>query len=197
MKKKLGPTPMIYPMPALLVGTTNDDGTANAMTAAWTSICCHRPPCAGVAIRHNRLTYRNLLAQGAFTLNVPRTSAAAKVDFLGIVSGAKDPEKLDRAGLEVAAGSVVKAPILLDCPVNVECKLKEKVDLGTHVFVIGEIMEVHVDETLLDETGKVDVTALDPLVFCTSSQTYHSLGGEVARAFHVGKALRKRDGSSR
>lgn len=90
----------------------------------------------------------------------------------------------------------MKAPILLDCPVNVECELREQVDLGTHTFVIGEIMEVHVDETLLDEAGKVDVKALDPLVFCTSSQTYHRLGEEVARAFHVGKALRKRDGNS-
>jgi len=197
MKRKLGPVPMIYPMPALLVGTTNDDGTANAMTAAWASICCMRPPCAGVAIRQQRHTHRNLLARRAFTLNVPRASSAAAVDFLGIVSGARDAEKLSRAGLETSPGSVVDAPLVTECPVNVECELREQLELGSHTWFVGEIMEVHVDEELLDDAGKVDVVTLDPLVFCTSRQTYHRLGEVVARAFDVGKSLRGRDGRDR
>lgn len=180
---------MIFPMPALLVGTNNDDGTANAMTAAWAAICCLSPPCAGVAIRATRLTFANLVARRAFTMNVPRASAAAAVDFLGIVSGREDPGKLARAGFETAPGALVEAPILLACPVNVECRLRERLDLGTHSWFVGEIVEVHVDEACLDAGGKVDLGALDPLVYATSRRVYHRLGEAAGRAFDLGRSV--------
>jgi flavin reductase (DIM6/NTAB) family NADH-FMN oxidoreductase RutF len=183
---------MIFPMPALLVGTYGEDGAANAMTAAWAAICCQSPPCAGVAIRSSRLTYANLLARRAFTLNVPRADAAAAVDYLGIVSGRDDPGKLARAGFEAARGAVVEAPILPGCPVNVECRLLERLDLGTHSWFVGEIVEVHVDEDCLDAGGKVDLGALDPLVFATSRRAYHRLGEALGPAFDLGKSLRRR-----
>ena len=95
MKRKLGPKTMIFPMPALLVGTYSEDGAPNAMTAAWASVCCHRPPCVSVAVRHNRATFANLQKKKAFSLNVPKSSQATAVDYLGMVSGNDEPKKLE------------------------------------------------------------------------------------------------------
>lgn len=178
-------------MPAVLVATWGDDGTPDAMTAAWSAICCHEPPCLGVAVRQIRLTHKNLLERDAFTVNVARATKAAEVDYLGIVSGKKQADKVARAGLRVRAGSEVDAPIIEDCPVNIECALKKRVQLGTHDWIIGEIRQVHVDAELVDEKDKVDIEALDPLVFCPSRRSYHRLGEELARAFDVGKTIER------
>lgn len=191
MKRKMGAIPMIFPMPALLVGTYDDEGRPNAMTAAWAAICSREPPSAGVAVQQKRKTRTNLLARRAFTLNVPRAGSAAEVDYLGMVSGKREPDKLERVDLESRRGDTVEAPLLSACPVNVECALREQVELGSHSWIIGEILEVHVDEELIDADGKVDVEGLDPLIFCTSRQSYYRLGEKVARAFDVGKTFRR------
>jgi len=180
---------MVFPLPAVLIATYGDDGTPNAMTAAWAASCCHDPPCVGVAIRENRLTYANIIARGAFTLCVPPTSLAQKVDYLGIVSGKREPDKLARLGLETARCPTVDAPLLLDCPVNVECRLHAQLAIGTHTWFVGEVLDVHADEACLDDKGAIDVAALDPLAYATSSRQYHALGAPVGRAFHLGKAL--------
>ncbi len=192
MKKRLGPIPLLFPMPAVLVGTFDDDGTPNAMTAAWTGICCQRPPCIGVAIRQNRLTLQNIEARRCFTVNIPSTDLVTEVDYLGIVSGREEPEKLHIAQIEAVPGHKVDAPILTDCPINLECDGRNKLAIGSHYWVIGEILEVHADESLIDRGGKVDVGALDPLVYCTSTRTYHHLGEQVARAFYVGLEYKKK-----
>jgi flavin reductase (DIM6/NTAB) family NADH-FMN oxidoreductase RutF len=177
-------------MPALLVGTFDDDGTPNAMTAAWAGICCQRPPCVGVAIRQNRLTLHNLDARRDFTINSPATDLVTEVDYLGIVSGHEEAEKVHIAKLEAIPGHKVDAPIITDCPINLECEGRHKLALGSHAWIIGEIVEVHADENLIDRQGKIDVEALDPIIYCTSSRTYHRLGEPVARAFYAGLELK-------
>jgi flavin reductase (DIM6/NTAB) family NADH-FMN oxidoreductase RutF len=191
MKKQLGPKPMILPMPALLVGTYGEDGTPNAMTAAWTAVCCHKPLCVGVAIRHNRLTYANLQKKKAFTLNVPNTSQATSVDYLGTVSGADQPDKISIANLETEKGMKVDAPLITSCPANLECILVDRMVLGSHSWFVGEVMETHVDEAAISTTGGLDIIALDPLVFIPTISQYHALGGKVADAFKIGKTLKK------
>lgn len=190
-KRLMGPKTLLFPMPAVLVGTYAEDGRADAMTAAWAAACCHAPPCVGVAVRRSRLTFANLEARGAFTLNVARADKAVAVDYLGIVSGREVPDKLARAGFEAVAATKVDAPILPGCPVNLECRVVGRLPLGSHTWFVGEVVEAHVDEELLTEDGKVRVDALDPLVFCTSSQDYHRLAGPVARAFSAGRALER------
>jgi flavin reductase (DIM6/NTAB) family NADH-FMN oxidoreductase RutF len=189
MKKKIGPRPILFPMPAVLVGTYGEDGTPDAMTAAWAGICCAEPPCAGVAVRRERLTHRNIRRKRAFTLNVPPVSLAAKVDYLGLVSGEREPGKLAKAGIDTAKASKVDAPLLLACPVSLECRLLQAVDLGSHTFFIGEVMETAVDEKIVRPDGKLDLAALDPLVFCPLNRVYHRLGEEIGLAFSIGKAL--------
>ncbi len=190
MKKQLGPQALVFPMPALLVGTFAEDGTPGAMTAAWAGVCCQKPVCVGVAVRHNRLTFTNIERKKAFTLNTPRTSQVVEVDYLGIVSGAKEPGKLAIAGIETKAGERVDAPILVDCPVNLECRLVESVALGTHTWFVGEVLEAHVDEALLLENGVIDIEAFDPLVYVTSVSEYRGLGKPVGKAFSIGKKLK-------
>jgi len=190
MKKKLGPKTFLFPMPALLVGTYNDDGTANAMTAAWTGICCFEPPCAGVAVRKPRLTYANIEKRKAFTLNVPSTSQASAVDYVGMVSGKTEPKKLDIAKLKVEKASKIDAPLIVSCPLNLECRLVSTTVLGSHAWFAGEILEVHVDEHCL-KGNDIDIFKLDPLIYITSVSKYHAIGKEVAQAYKIGNRIRK------
>jgi len=182
---------MVFPLPALLVATYGEEGTPNAMTAAWAASCCHEPPCVGVAVRKSRLTYANIKARGAFTLCVPPTGLAREVDYLGITSGMREPDKLARLGLKTIRCPTADAPMLPACLVNVECRLHSHLAIGTHTWFVGEVVDVHADEACLDDTGAIDVAALDPLAYATSTRQYHALGAPVGRAFHMGKELRK------
>jgi flavin reductase (DIM6/NTAB) family NADH-FMN oxidoreductase RutF len=189
MKKVLKPQPMLFPMPAVLVGTYCDDGNPDAMTAAWAAACCHKPFCLGVAIRQNRLTYANLKAKGAFTINVPSTSQAEAVDYLGIVSGRDRPDKIAVAGMEVDKGEVVDAPIISSCPVNVECELIGELEIGSHTWFVGEVKHIRADEELVEHDGTLNISDLDPLVYATSVAQYWSLGKPVGKAFNMGKKI--------
>jgi flavin reductase (DIM6/NTAB) family NADH-FMN oxidoreductase RutF len=191
MKKKVGARTLVHPMPAVLVGTYDEDGTANAMTAAWSVTCCMQPPCVGVAVRRERLTFLNIRRTGAFTINVPSTRQAAPVDYLGIVSGKDEKDKLATVGLDVERADRVDAPLLVDCPVCLECRLKDSLEIGTHTWFVGEVLEAHVEESGFDGDGKMDARLIDPLVYSTSDHHYYGIGERVATAFKVGKTLGK------
>jgi flavin reductase (DIM6/NTAB) family NADH-FMN oxidoreductase RutF len=174
----------------VLVGTYAADGTPDAMTAAWCATCCMQPPCVGVAVRRERLTYASIESRKAFSICVPSTAMAARVDYAGIVSGRDEPDKLARAGLAVAPGAKVDAPLLSDCPVCLECTLAGILPIGSHTWFVGEVVESHVDESCFDAGGGLDPLLIDPLVYSTSDHHYYALGRRVARAFSVGKTLR-------
>jgi flavin reductase (DIM6/NTAB) family NADH-FMN oxidoreductase RutF len=190
MKKKLGASPIVFPLPAVLVATYDDDGTPNAMTAAWAASCCHEPPCVGVAVRENRLTYANIQARRAFTINIPSTGLAKQVDYLGTVSGKRQPDKLARIGLGTERCPTADAPLIAACPVAVECELFGQLEIGSHTWFVGRVLEVHVDEAVLADDGKIDVARLDPLAYATSARSYHALGESLGRAYRIGKELK-------
>jgi flavin reductase (DIM6/NTAB) family NADH-FMN oxidoreductase RutF len=187
MKKLLGPSPMLFPMPAVLIGTYDDDGTPNAMTAAWAAACSHKPPCLGVAVRSSRLTFVNIGARGAFTINVPGAELAADVDYLGLVSGRKVPDKLARAGLSTHRATLVDAPVIERCKVVAECRLHSRLELGSHTWFVGEVLEVQVEEELVGGDGKVIVDCLDPLAYVTSEAHYRRIGADLGAAYDIGK----------
>jgi len=189
MKRKLGPKTLVHPLPAVLVGTYSEGGTPNAMTAAWCSTCCMDPPCVGVAVRRERLTRVNIERTRAFTVNIPSTSLAAKVDYIGIVSGRDQADKLDRAGMRTERAGLVDAPLVVDCPVCLECSLKDRLAIGSHTWFVGEVLEAHVDEQAFTSAGDLDPKLIDPLVYCSSDHCYYGLGARVARAFSAGKKL--------
>jgi len=184
-KTKLGPQTLLYPMPAVLIGSMVDV-KPNFMTAAWCGIACFKPPAISVAINKTRYTLQGIKEKGMFSVNIPSTDLVKKVDFCGLYSG----KKKDKAKLfSIFYGELKSAPLINECPINLECKLIHLLDIGTHDLVVGEIIQTHITESCLTD-GKPDPAKIDPLVYSPGVQTYQQLGNVVAPAFHVGKESR-------
>lgn len=181
-KKRLGPQTLLYPMPAVLVGTNVDD-KPNFMTAAWCGIAAFKPPALTVGIQRVRYTLKGIQEHGTFSVNVPSADLVKKVDYCGIYSG-KDKDKSQI--FKTFYGVLETAPLIEECPVNLECKVKHTLDLGSHILYIGEIVETHISEHCLTD-GKADPKKIDPLIYTTAVQQYQRLGEFVAKAFEVGK----------
>lgn len=189
MKKRLGPTDRIYPMPCpLVLGGTLD--SCDALAVAWIGIASGRPPSLAMALRKTRRTLELIRETGEFTVNIPRASQADVVDYFGIASG-RDTDKFDDTGWTLQPSALVSAPLIAECPYNLECRVTHEVDIGDYALVIGEILESHAEESVLAASGdRVDVSALDPLVYIAGSREYRRLGEKVADAFSAGKVHR-------
>jgi flavin reductase (DIM6/NTAB) family NADH-FMN oxidoreductase RutF len=190
-KKRLGPSTDLYPMPALLVAVKTGEGKANIVTVAWAGIVGGDPPLIALDIARNHYSTPFIEREGQFTVNVPRSTQALEADYCGIVSGHKDSDKPKTCGFTLEPSSRVSAPIIAECPLNFECRLLKRVETGSGSFLLAEILETHADEAALDAKGKIDSARLDPLVF-TPDGWYYRLGERVARAFDVGKKLRRK-----
>ena len=190
-KRSLGPLPLLYPEPVLLVGTYDRDGKANVMAAAWGGICSSEPLSLMVAVRPERWTHDALLERKAFTVSIASESITAAADFMGIASGRRY-DKFAMAGLTAVKAEKVDAPYVGECPVVLECALSQTVKLGVHTMMIGEILDVKADEDCLDPTGKhPDIAKVAPLIYDSGARAYYGIGKFVAPAFSVGKALLK------
>ena len=183
MKKvKLGPQTLFYPMPAVLVGALVDE-KPNFMTAAWCGIAASTPPAISVGVRPERYTFKGISAQRTFSINIPSASIVEKVDYCGIYSG----HKVDKAQIfSVTYGKLKTAPLIQECPVNLECRVIHSLDLGSHLLLIGEIIETHIDADCLID-GKADPARIDPLIYTTAVSQYRRLGEIVGQAWKVGK----------
>lgn len=191
MKKiQLGPSTMLYPMPALLIGA-DVGGKPDFMVASWSGIACSKPPMLTVAIKQHRNTLRGVRENKAFSVNVPPVSLMKETDFCGMVSGKDEPDKAARAGFDIFYGKTEHAPLIGQCPVNLECKVVMTLELGSHDLVVGEITEVHVSEDALGADGKPDPAKVDPLIFTVPDRNYRRLGDIVGKAFSAGSGLKK------
>ena len=183
MKKvKLGPQTLLYPMPAVLVGAKVAD-KPNFMTVAWCGIAAYKPPALSMALNPVRYTLEGIKGQGTFSINIASADMVKTVDYCGIYSG----KKRDKSQIfQTFYGVLETAPLIEECPVNLECKLIHTIELGSHVLFVGEIVETYVKESCMTE-GKPDVEKIDPLVYNIVDTQYQRLGEVVAKAFHVGK----------
>jgi len=190
MKKRLGPIERLYPMPAVLVlGGTMEH--ADALACAWINVVASTPPTVAMGIRSSRRTLELIRATGEFTVNVPDTSLVAALDYCGIVSGRASAEKLADAGLTLEPGAVISAPLIAECPYNLECRVTQEVTVGEYVVVFGEIVEAHANEDILRPgTDVVEMEALDPLVYIAGAREYRALGPKVADAYSIGRTLK-------
>lgn len=188
MKKSLGPVTLAFPLPAFLVGSYGVDGRPNIMTAAWGGIASSDPPCISVSVRPSRLTYESIMANKAFTVNIPNAKLAAATDYAGIVSG-RQADKFAVCGLTAVKSDLVNAPLVAECPVVLECELYKTVDLGVHTMMIGRIMDVKAGEGLEGAGSALDMAKVDPIVF-NSGGDYHRVGESVGKAFSLGKTLK-------
>lgn len=184
MKRALGPSERIYPMPVpLVVGGSGDD--IDLLAVAWIGVAGPTPPTIAMSLRNSRRTLELIRANGGeLTINIPSTRLAKQVDYCGMVSG-RTADKFAHTGLTPVPGLVVSTPIIAECPYNMECRISREVPLGEYSFILAEVLETHADEEVLAEDGKVDITKLDPLVYLAGVREYRGLTDVVAPAFTV------------
>lgn len=181
-KIKLGPETLLYPMPAILVGAKVNE-KPNFMTVAWCGIAAYKPPAVSVALHKDRYTLKGIKENGTFSANVPSSDMVKKADFCGIHSGKnKDKSQIFKSFY----GELKTAPLIEECPVNLECKAVHYLDLGSHTLVVGEIVEIYMNEGCLRD-GKGDPGKIDPLIYIPGTMQYHRLGEFIAPAFKIGK----------
>jgi flavin reductase (DIM6/NTAB) family NADH-FMN oxidoreductase RutF len=187
VKKTLNAINALYPTPTVLVGAMVD-GKPNYITIAHIGIVNHaRPYLISLSSAKAHYTNAGIKENKAFSVNIPSENLVVKTDYAGIVSG----KTTDKSGLfEVFHGQVENAPMIKECPVNMECRLYDIFDTPTHDLLIGEIVETYADDSVLTE-GKIDLAKLKPLLFDMSSIKYWSLGEVVADCWKVGKQLKR------
>ena len=186
MRKNFGAKEMCYPMPVYMIGTYNEDGTPNAMNAAWGGISEEAE--ISICVDADHKTAANVLARKAFTVSMATAKYAAACDYLGIVSGNKEPNKFAKAGFHATASAFVDAPLIDELPMALECEMRSY-DPET-CRLVGKVVNVCVDEEYLDKDGKVDVAKLQPITFDPVHHKYLILGEAVGRAFHDGASLK-------
>lgn len=186
-KVVVGPQRFTYLMPVTLVGA-NVDSKPNFMVIASCGEANAEPPMISVAIRHHRYTLRGIRQNLAFSVNVPSCNLIKETDYCGIVSGSKI-DKVKACQFKVFYGKLGNAPLLEQCPVNLECRVMHTLNLGSHLLLIGSVEETHVSEDFLTN-GKLDITKIKPLVYTmTTVRQYHDLGKVIAPAFSIGREL--------
>ncbi len=184
-----GPQTWIYPMPVILVGA-NVDGKPNLMTVAWCAVASSEPQMISLSIAPTRHTFRGILQNRTFSVNIPTDDLIKEVDYCGLVSGAK-ANKAEVCGFEVFYGKLGNAPLIEQCPINLECKVVHILDLGVDSLIVGRVEETHISENCLTN-GKPDVTKIRPLIYTEPSPLqYHTLGPVIGKAFSIGKELKK------
>lgn len=181
---------MVYPMPAFLIGA-NVDGKPNFMTAAWSGIAGGQPPVITVGINHSRYTLKGIHQHMTFSVNVPSVAIAKETDYCGIESGSK-VDKVKVCGFDVFYGDVESAPMIEQCPVNLECRVMHLLDVGSHVLVVGEIKETYISDSCLTD-GKPDVEKINPFAFNPRpGGDYQAFGKTVGKAFSMGLELKEK-----
>ena len=188
MKTSIGAKTLLYPTPVLIVGTYDTAGKANAMAAAWGGICCSSPPCVAVSLRKATYSYGNIVERKAFTVSIPSEDQVKEADYFGIASG-RDVDKFAVTGLTPVKSDLVDAPYVGELPVVLECRLLRTLEIGLHTQFVGEIVDVKVDDSVLDDKGTPDVGKIKPMIFVTGSRAYHGVGGIVGQAFEIGREL--------
>ncbi len=185
MKKNFGKKTFLYPMPVLIIASYNEDGTANAMNAAWGGI--HDTNQIGICLDASHKTTKNILARKAFSVNIADANHVVEADFLGIVSANSVTNKLEKANLTVSKSEFVDAPIINEFKMALECKLVSFDESSG--YLVADIVNVCADESVLKD-GKIDVDLLQPITYDSVSHGYYVLGKRVGNAFLDGKKIK-------
>ncbi len=186
MKRSLGAKALLYPNPVLLVGTYDEAGRPNLMTAAWAGICCSRPPCVSVSLRKATYSHGAIVRGRAFTLSVPSQDQVRAADHAGLTSG-RDEDKFQATGLTPVRSELVEAPYVAEAPVVLECRLVHTAELGLHTMFVGEILDVKAEEAVLGERGVPLLERVRPILYAAGEEAYFGVGERLAEAFSVGR----------
>lgn len=187
MKEQWKPGTLIYPLPAVLVSCGEEPEAYNLLTVAWTGTVCTDPPMCYISVRPERHSYEILRRTGEFVINLTTRDLACAVDWCGVRSG-RDYDKFRETGLTPAPALHVAAPIVEQSPVNIECRVRQIIPLGTHDMFLAEVVGVQVDAALLDPaTGRFCLEQAGPIVY--SHGEYYALGEALGR---FGWSVRKK-----
>ena len=170
------PGNMLYPLPVVLVSCAAKSGKDNILTIAWTGTTCSNPPMLSISVRPERYSYHMIEETGEFVVNLTTEKLVRATDYCGVKSG-KEVDKWKEMHLTRERADIVKAPLIKESPVNIECRVAERKDLGSHVMYQAEVLAVHVDETYMDSSQKFHLEDADPIVY--SHGTYYSLGKKL------------------
>ena len=184
------PGNMIYPLPAVMVSCRGGDGEDNIITIAWTGTICTNPPMTYISVRPERHSYQMIKETGEFVINLTTKNLVKAVDFCGVRSG-RDLDEFQQMNLTKEEAKVVNAPMIAESPVNIECKVTEVKELGSHHMFLAEVVNVNVEDGLLDENGKFHLSKSNPLVY--SHGGYYETGKEIGSfGYSVRKKKRKK-----
>ena len=190
-KVQMGPQTLIYPMPTFLVGANVDD-KPNFMAVAWSGIANGAPPMVAVAIRPRRYTHRGIRQNWTFSVNIPSVDLVKETDYCGIVSGA-EVDKVAACNFTVFYGKLGNAPLIEQCPINLECRVVQILELGSHSLIVGQVEETHISEDCLTDS-QPDVTKVKPFIFTTMpAQNYQAFGEVIAKAFSIGREVQAKE----
>ena len=172
-KKQFAGSTSLFPVPAVMVSCGADNEKPNIIAIAWAGTVNSAPPMVSVSIRASRHSYGLVKASREFVVNVPTAGLVKALDYCGVVSG-KDIDKFHALNLTPERGTLKYAPLIKECPVNLECQVVQEIDLGSHTMFIGEVKQVHISEEFLNEQSRVDHKRLQPIAYC--SPNYYTLG---------------------
>ena len=174
MKKLIKKGTFLFPTPAAMVSCAVTGTRPNIITLAWVGVVCSEPPIVSISVRPGRHSHRLIKESGAFVVNIPRENQLRELDYCGTASG-RDVDKFASLGLTPVPGSQVAAPLIMECPVNLECRVIDVKNLGVHDLFLGEIVAVHMDEEVMNDKGNIDISLLRPIAYCPQAAQYWSL----------------------
>lgn len=186
MRKNFGAKPYTYPQPVLIIASYDENGTPDAMNAAWGGISDDTQISMCLSAGHK--TVKNILKRKAFTVSMADAANVAACDYVGIVSANDVPDKLEKAGFHTTRSEFVDAPLIDELPMALECRLVSYDEESCRM--VGEIVNVSAEESVLDGNGKIDPGKLQPITFDPVNNAYLKLGEKVGNAFRDGLALK-------
>ena len=164
MKETWKPGNMLYPLPAVMVSVTDGQGNDNIITMAWTGTICTNPPMVYISVRPSRYSYEMLKKTGEFVINLTTEELAFATDYCGVRSG-RDVDKFKEAHLTKEPAQFVKAPMIKESPVSIECRVTEVKELGSHHMFLAEVLAVHAQQEYIDKNNKFQLNKAKPIVY--------------------------------
>lgn len=158
------PGNMLYPLPVVMVSTADRNGKSNIITIAWAGTVCTNPPMVSISVRPERYSYLALQETGEFVINLTTRELAFATDYCGVKSG-RDVDKFKETGLTPLPAKEVSSPLIAESPVNLECRVRQVLPLGSHHMFLADVVAVHADEKYMDENHKFHLEKAEPIVY--------------------------------
>lgn len=179
MKRLLAPTAALFPLPCVLVVSGSLEN-ANIITVSLAGLVNVTPPMVGVSIRKQAHSHDLIKGSGEFTVNVPSREILSQTDVCGMTSGL-DTDKFGYAGLTKVSSSLVAPPLVEEAILSLECVVRQTAELGSHTLFVGEIVQAHVDEKIIDDNERIDIDRALPFVYCPLIHEYRAIGEKLAK----------------